>query len=48
MSKGKVVEFMVQYEIFVRDKWCPVVRGVRDVQKNIKKFLAKAKRKEER
>jgi len=25
-SKGKVSEFMVQYEIFVRDKWHPVVR----------------------
>ena len=25
-SKGKVTEFMVQYEIFVKDKWHPVVR----------------------
>ncbi len=25
-SKDKVTEFMVQYEIFIRDKWHPVVR----------------------
>ena len=25
-SEGKVTEFMVQYEIFVRDEWHPVVR----------------------
>jgi len=25
-SEGKVAEFMVQYEIIVKGKWCPIVR----------------------